>query len=314
MKRKYRIGLEILAPITLVASGVAAAATRFYDYAFRRVDYVPDAAADKQKYADEYFEYVNWFNSVPSEHWTLHKEDLENHVEATFIPAEHRSDKTVIIAHGYKGNGEAMANFAKMFYDNGFNVVCPDDRAHGTSSGDYINFGWLDRLDYVEWAKMVVDKIGNNSEIVLFGVSMGSATIQMTSGEKLPPQVKVLISDCGYSSLDEELTYLLKTQFHLPRTPLTQIISQINRRRLGFSIDEVSSVKQLQKNKLPIMFIHGEKDLYVPTSMLEKSYAATQGPKAKWIVKNAVHAESFWINPIEYKNRVMDFINQNLFK
>lgn len=308
MKKDVKLGLTIVAPIMLATSGVAALSSRLYDYAFRRIDYVPDASEDKQKYADEYFAYVDWFKKVPSELWALHPDDPENFVSATYIPAQNLSAKTVIIAHGYKGSGETMCNFAKMFYDWGFNVLCPDDRAHGKSSGDYINFGWLDRLDYVEWAKEVVRKTGENAEIVMFGVSMGGATIQMVSGESLPPQVKVLISDCGYSSLDEELSFLLKQQFHIPKFPMTQIISQINKHRLGFSISEVSSVKQLQKNTRPIFFIHGEKDKFVPTWMLAKSFEATDAPKNRWIVPNAVHAESFWINPKEYKNKIHSFV------
>ncbi len=55
-----------------------------------------------------------------------------------------------------------------------------------------------------------------NAEIALFGVSMGGATAMMTSGEDLPSNVKVIIEDCGYSTVIDEFTYQLKDLFHLP--------------------------------------------------------------------------------------------------
>ncbi|WP_367371122.1 alpha/beta hydrolase [Pediococcus parvulus] len=310
MKRKNLIGLGIVAPVALGVSALTAASAKLYDYAFRRVDYVPETSADKQKYADDYYRYVNWFHKVTTKQWTLHPSDLENRVEATFIPSANENAKTtVIIAHGYKGNGETMSNYAKMFYDMGYNVLLPDDRAHGNSSGDYINFGWIDRLDFVEWAHSVINNVGEDSKIIMFGVSMGGATIQMTSGEKLPSQVKLLISDCGYSNLRSELAYLLKHQFHLSPTVFVPIINAINHHRMGFSIDDVSSVKQLRKNTRPFLFIHGEKDIYVPTYMVDECFEACPEPKDIWIVPNASHAESFWMNPKAYQAKIQRFID-----
>ncbi|WP_143805201.1 alpha/beta hydrolase, partial [Oenococcus oeni] len=82
----------------------------------------------------------------------------------------------------------------------GFNVLLPDDRGHGQSMGEYISFGWLDRLDYLQWLKKIIKRVGPKSEILLFGVSMGASTVEMLSGEDLPSQVKCVIADCGYSS------------------------------------------------------------------------------------------------------------------
>ena len=57
-----------------------------------------------------------------------------------------------------------------------------------------------------------------NAEIALFGVSMGGATVMMTSGEDLPSNVKVIIEDCGYSTVMDEFTYQLKRFI-----PLTEV-------------------------------------------------------------------------------------------
>lgn len=291
----------LLLPLTAVTTGSFMLSYHLFKYAFERVDYVPETSKEKQKYADDYYRYVDWMKDIPSQTWTLNENSPENKVVASFIPAEQPSTKTVVIAHGYKGNRETMANYVKMFHDMGFNALVPDDRGHGESSGEYINFGWLDRLDYLKWINRVISYVGEDSDVLLFGVSMGGATVEMISGEKLPPQVKALIADCGYSSIREELTYLLKHQFHLPEYPVEPLVSGINRHFLGFSLDDVSSTDQLAKNQLPILFIHGGRDTYVPVSMAYENYRATRAPKQLWVVKNATHAESFWYNPEAYR-------------
>ncbi len=297
----------------ILGTGIAGAvlvSEYLFKFAFKRVDYVPEAGADKQKYAESYWKYVEWFKKATKEHWTFSIGDEEERMSAYFIPARSSSPNVAIISHGYKGNGETMANYAKMFYDMGYNILLPDDRGHGESAGKYISFGWLDRLDYLKWITRVIDRIGTKAKIVLFGVSMGAATIEMLSGEDLPSQVECLIADCGYSSIDEELTYLLKEQFHLPKYPFYPLVSTINHSRLGYYLDDISSIEQLKKNHLPIFFIHGEKDDYVPSYMALENYRATKAAKELWIVEGASHAESYWINPNEYKRHIADYLNK----
>ncbi|MCV3296907.1 MAG: alpha/beta hydrolase [Oenococcus sp.] len=300
--------------LLLASAGIVSlsflASEYLFRLAFKRVDYVPETSADKQKYADDYWRYVDWFKKVDKEHWTFTISGEKEDMSAYFIPAKDgSSDKSVIISHGYKGNGETMSNYAQMFYDMGFSVLLPDDRGHGESAGKYISFGWLDRLDYLRWLQKLIVRLGDKTKIVLFGVSMGASTVEMLSGEDLPPQVRCIIADCGYSSIDEELVFLLKHQYHLPKYPFYPFVSTINHHRLGYYLGDVSSVTQLKKNKLPIFFIHGEKDRFVPSYMALENYQAAQSPKDLWIVENASHAESFWVDPENYKRHVEHFLH-----
>lgn len=202
-------------------------------------------------------------------------------MSAIYLPAEKKSDKTVIVAHGYMGNAETMANYAKMFHDLGYNVLVPDARGHGRSEGDYIGFGWPERKDYVQWIDKILAETGQSQQIVLYGVSMGLATVMMTSGEKLPNNVKAIIEDCGYSSVDEELAYQLKDMFNLPSFPLIQVTSLITKIRAGYFLGEASAVDQLTKNTKPMLFIHGDADTFVPYNMLAKVYLCNKGTKRK---------------------------------
>ena len=306
MKQSHLIGL---ATPLLLSAGTLATAERFYQYAFRRINYIPDARSSMQKYASSYYRHVHWVESQRHiEAWHMTAPDNQR-LEALWLPHP-GSQKAVIIGHGYKGTGITMSNFAHMFYDLGFNVLLPDDRGHGESDGEYISFGWLDRLDYLGWLQRILDRLGNDAQLLLFGTSMGGATVSLVAGEpSLPKQVKAVIEDCGYTDVETELAYLLKKQFHLPPLPLVPLASFINYRRLGYPLRVVNVRQALTQNRLPLLVIHGAEDVYVPTKMGRENYAASAGPKALWIVPGAAHAESYWINPAAYQAHVKRFLD-----
>lgn len=216
--------------------------------------------------------------------------------------------KLAIIAHGYTSQGDGMQEFGKMFYDMGYDLLVPDARAHGASEGEYMGFGWPDRLDYVQWIDEMIKDYNGDLEIILYGVSMGAATVMMTAGEELPPQVKLIIEDCGYDTVTAELTYQLKEMFNLPAFPLIPLTSIYSGIKAGYNFNEASSVAQLAKNDLPTLFIHGDADKFVPTEMVYQNYEATKGPKELYIVKGAAHAQAFSTDKAAYQKVVSDFI------
>ena len=221
------------------------------------------------------------------------------------------SNVWVITVHGYMGSGAKMAFYAENFYNMGYNVLVPDLRGHGKSEGDYIGMGWNDRKDILRWIDLIL-KENNNAKIILHGVSMGGATVMMTSGEKLPENVKCIIEDCGYSSVVDEFEDKLKNIFNLPKTPILQAADLVSRVRAGYWFSDASSVNQLKKAKVPILFIHGDKDDFVPYDMLDKVYNAADVEKEKLVVEGAEHAKSAYVNPELYWNTISKFINKHL--
>src|SRR5690625_1658138 len=112
-----------------------------------------------------------------------------------------------------------MGKYAKIYYDLGFNILLPDARGHGESEGDYIGYGWHDRLDYLDWLTWLIEDKGAD-EIVVHGNSMGAALVLMLSGEDLPDEVKAIVADSGYSTVKAELAHQLKHIYNLPSFPL----------------------------------------------------------------------------------------------
>ena len=224
-----------------------------------------------------------------------------------YILKTENSDKWAITVHGYTNKAESMSAMAYKYHSLGYNILMPDLRGHGKSEGSYVGMGWHDRLDILKWIDLIIRE-NKDAKILLHGISMGAGTVMMVSGEELPENVKVIIEDCGYTSAKEQLAYNLKTMFKLPSFPILNFCSLITKIKDNYFISEASAIKQLQKAKVPILFIHGDKDKFVPFYMLDKLYNACSSKKDKLIIKDVGHAKSESLKSDLYWNKVEEFI------
>ena len=263
--------------------------------------------------SDSLYHQKKWFQDAHKQKWTMTSASKNYRLVADYLPAAQPTNKSVLICHGFMNNKEMMGAYAAMFHQLGYNVLLPDARAHGQSEGKYIGYGWPERFDERKWINRLIQKNGQDSQIVMFGVSMGGATTMMTSGIKLPHQVKAFVEDCGYTSLADELDYEAGHLYHMPAViakPAEASLSLVNRVANGFFTGEASSVASLHRNHRPMLFIHGAKDNFVPTEMVYTNYKATRGPKQLWVVPKAEHAKSFQTTPQEYQKHVADFLQK----
>jgi uncharacterized protein len=232
-------------------------------------------------------------------------------LKAGFLENDSNSGKVVILAHGYRGQRDQMDDLVKFYYDQGFDVLMPDARGHGESEGDYVGYGWHDRLDYLKWIDLLIRKY-DATDIFLHGNSMGAGLVLMTSGEDLPEEVKGIIADSGYTSVKEELEHQLKYLYHLPAFPILAITSGITKVRAGYFFGEASAIEQVKKNTKPLFIIHGDADELVPTEMAYELYEAAGGDKELWIVPNAGHTKAYTVATEEFQQRLQIFIDQAL--
>ena len=149
------------------------------------------------------------------------------------------------------------------------------------------------------------------TQIVVHGISMGGFTTMCISGEKCPPCVKCFVEDCGYTSVWDEFASEMHNEFNLPAFPLMHTTSLLCKMRYGWAFDEASAIDQLKKSTLPMLFIHGDADVFVPYSMLDQLYAAKQhGYKEKYVAHGTEHARAYTNHPEEYTQRVESFVTR----
>ena len=268
---------------------------------------------DKVKFGEEPLkEWLDWAETIEYKDYYISSRDgLFLHGVSMY----NNTDSWVILAHGYDSKWQGMLGYARMFYERGYSVFIPDQRGYGLSGDNETTMGHYERLDMIDWANMLIKDLGAQN-IVMFGVSMGAATVMLMSGEKLPPQVKAFIEDCGYSSVKEEFEYNMKQIVHMPPYPTLLICSAMTQVRKGWSImSDADCVKAVSRAKLPFLFIHGSADTFVPFFMLDKVFNACSSPeKEKLVVDRAKHTEAYGKAPELYEKTVFGFLERALNK
>lgn len=232
-------------------------------------------------------------------------------LHAFYKNAVYPTGNTAILIHGYTSNAIFMMNIGHIYSEYlRYNILLPDNRFHGESEGSHIQMGWKDRKDILQWMKVAQTMYGDSLAMVVHGISMGGATTMMLSGDNLPGYVKCFVDDCGYTSVWDEFKKEMKVQFNIPPFPILYTASALNKIEHGWGFKEASSLKQVTKCKLPMLFIHGAEDDYVPTDMVYPLYKAKPEPKELWIVQGAAHAEAYITDRQAYRKRVYDFVSK----
>ena len=234
-----------------------------------------------------------------------------NKIYGCYAPAANpaKANGTAVVVHGYSDNHFVFLYLVRMYRDQlNYNVVFPDLQYHGYSEGDHAQMGWFDRFDVEQWAAFG-HEVFKNDFTVLHGVSMGGATVMMASGDDLPPYIKAVVEDCGYSTVVSQFYGNLKDTFWYIPGDILQSASLVTKKEHGWSFWEASSLKQLEKSTVPMLFIHGDADDFVPVKHVYKNYKAKKnGYKELWVTKGAVHANSYAKYPEEYVQHVKDFL------
>ena len=309
-RRGGQIALIVLAVLlVLIAGALTLAGNYLFNFALD-----PQTGGMFHSYEEDEWELTDkmvWLAENAEDRWLTSHDGLALH--ALYLPRPEPSHKYAVICHGYGGIPQGMGGFASHFYDMGCNILTPAARCHGLSQGRYASMGWLEREDIVDWVDALVEQ-DRSAEIILFGVSMGGATVMMTAGEAgLSPNVKCIIEDCGYSSVWDEFAGQLEEMFGLPTFPVLDAASLVCQVRAGFGFKEASSVESLRKTSVPMLFIHGEDDTFVPYWMLDVVYeACASRSKERLSIPGAGHGEAAATDPELYWSTVEGFLAKHM--
>ncbi|MGL4851480.1 MAG: alpha/beta hydrolase [Phocaeicola sp.] len=311
MKKTARI--TIFTAVTLIAL-VWGASSFFLSFALQPENEGKDLPSSWHYMSTKYPYLESWVDSLSrtsalKDTFIYAPDGVKMH--AFYIKAGKPTSKTALIVHGYTDNAIRMMMIGYLYNkDLGYNILLPDLRYTGQSEGEAIQMGWLDRKDIMQWMGVTHQIYGDSTQMVIHGISMGAATTMMVSGETLPAYVKCFVADCGYTSVWDQFKKELKEDFGLPAFPLMYTASWLCKWKYGWSFKEASALNQVAKCERPILFIHGDKDDYVPTSMAYELYEKKQEPKELWIVPGADHANSYKYQQESYTDKVKLFTSK----
>lgn len=313
MKKTLKVLLGI---VTAMVAAVAGVLLYCYNLAFRRNDKrLPKegSAPTGEQYAPfkEVIEKgANNILSAPYEKVTITSRDGISLVGRYY----HVKDgaPVSIIFHGYRSTlGTDCNGGYSMSVRRGYNVLVVYQRAHRESGGRTITFGVKERFDCLDWIEYINNRFGENTKILLMGLSMGAATVLMAAGIDLPANVRGVMADCGFSSPKEILQEVIK-QMKFPLR-ITYFFVRMSARIYGhFDPEEASAVEALKNAKVPVLIIHGDDDRFVPSRMSRDNYEACASAKEILIVPGAGHGLSYCVDAKAYEKAVEDFMDRVL--
>lgn len=220
------------------------------------------------------------------------------------------SRKWAILVHSYRSDHSMMNEFARIYREKGYNTLQPDNRAHGSSGGDCIGMGYYEAIDILKWIDYITS-LDPDAEIVLHGISMGAAGLMTLSDNPLLPEnVKVIVEDSGYTSAMDYVRFKLKSITGVRLKIIPELVSWLADKKYGYSLREASPLEHVVHTRVPILFIHGEKDSTVPVGDAYSLYEAAGCTKELYICENAGHGESAFIDPEGYWDKVFSFIDE----
>lgn len=216
-----------------------------------------------------------------------------------------------LMFHGYRGNGERdLCGGVQRCFRLRRNVLIVDQRASGRSEGKVITFGINESKDCLAWIDFIIKEFGKDAKIILTGISMGAATVMMTAGKELPKNVICVLADCGYTSPKEIIMKVIK-DMNLPEKlayPFVKLGAKIYGR---FNLEETSALEAMEKCMVPVIFIHGESDDYVPCNMSRRLYDLCKSPKVLVTVPNAGHGLAYLVDMEGYFDALHTFSKEH---
>ncbi|MBQ9063850.1 MAG: alpha/beta hydrolase [Blautia sp.] len=316
IKRLRRILLITFSAVAAVCGVFAAFMIKIFRDTFLRKDPDPNEETDP-KTAEHYRHYhkqkreaLPKLNSLPMDKLEIVSSDGIT-LRGRLYHVKDYNKKVVIAFHGFHASGvNDMARFVNMYERQGYDFLIISQRAHEFSDGKYITFGVKEHQDGIRWARKIIDIYGDDVQIVIHGLSMGGATVLMMSGAStLPANVKCCVADCPYDNFANEADYVFSSSIKADwlRKLMVSCMSILTTAADGFKLYEASPIDSVKHALIPILFIHGTGDDFVPCSMGQHLYEECTSPKEQFLVEGAAHVCSYTVAPEEYEKHFEEF-------
>ena len=221
-------------------------------------------------------------------------------------------ERILLAMHGWRSSWDRdFGIIADFWYRNNCSVLYAEQRGQGDSGGDYMGFGMIERYDCRRWLDWINDNCDSDLPVYLGGVSMGAATVLMATGLELPSSVRGVVADCGYTSAHAIWKHVAENNLHLSYGIRGAVANALCKKKINMGTNDYSTVEALRENKIPVLFIHGADDHFVPVEMTYENYEACSAPKKLFVVPGADHGMSYLVDREGYENALREFWREN---
>lgn len=215
--------------------------------------------------------------------------------------------RLVLCMHGWRSSWAGdFGMVAPFLLKEGCCLLLPEQRGQGQSGGAYMGLGALERHDCVRWAHYFA-QLYPHLPLYLAGVSMGAATVLMSTELPLPGTVRGLIADCGFTGPQAICRHVVRKNLHLPYGLRGFVAHRLCKRKNSAGLTGCTAPQALSRCRLPVLFVHGSDDRFVPVEMTYENYKACKGPKHLLIVPGADHGMSYYKDKTSYEKEVRNF-------
>lgn len=216
--------------------------------------------------------------------------------------------RLIIAMHGWRSSWSRDFGMISEFWENNdCNILYTEQRGQNESGGKYMGFGMIERHDCHDWVSWANANMKEKLPIYLAGISMGATTVLMASGEEFPENVRGIMADCGFTSADDIWRHIAKNNLRISYGLMGRLADGMCRKRINIGLKEYSTIDAMEKNILPVLFIHGKADKFVPVEMTYRNYDVCKTSKSILVVDGAGHAMSYMTDKEAYEKAVLDF-------
>ena len=216
--------------------------------------------------------------------------------------------RILVMAHGWRSSWcRDFGTVAPFLHKSGCSLLLIEQRSHGQSEGEYISYGILERFDVADWLAYIIEK-HPDLPVYLMGMSMGAATVLMAAGLEGTERLSGIIADCAYSVPYEIVERTISRKIKRPAPHTTRVVNHLCHRRGKFRLSDYTVLEAMEQNEtVPVLFIHGDADTFVPCEMTMKNYLACRAPKDILIVPDAEHSLSYVTDHKAYEKKLSEF-------
>lgn len=293
--------IALIIAIVLVAFCLVSAGLAFYITGIKR-----QSLREAKAWQDEHYDTSFWDELEKTEYEVRGFRNYLLHAMFVVNPKDPDSKKYVILSHGHTDNRMGDLKYLPVYLSLGFHCIIYDLRGHGINAPSRCSYSIREREDLLALIRDSKKRYGDDIILGLHGESLGGATTiaSLYAG----PEVAFAVADCAFADIEN----VLRKAMSAARIPGFVLDSAMAMGRLlfGFDLKKARPIDSLKKNEIPILFIHGKEDRFIPPENSQRMAEATGGLCEVHLFEGAGHAESVLTDPERYRRYVGAFLGQ----